>query len=155
MGKRSTAVLSRLAAAALLWALALQFAPLSPAARQAVQLVRGSSGNGASSPLLCSQLTAVPRVTQLPLWALLSFGFYAAASIGWSMLTFPACPEAAVELQRVRRRCARPAPSAARAAALLQSRGSHRLRCASCSACAVQSSCPARALGRCVRACWL
>ena len=104
MGKRSSAVLLRLAAAALLWALALQFAPLSPAARQAVQLVRGSSGNGASSPLLRSQLTALPRVMQLPLWALLSFGFYAAASIGWSMLTFPACPEAAVELQRVRTR---------------------------------------------------
>ena len=50
MGKRSTAVLSRLAAAALLWALALQFAPLSPAARQAVQLVRDGGVSGAASP---------------------------------------------------------------------------------------------------------
>ena len=43
MGKRSTAVLLRLAAAAVLWALALQFAPLTPAARQAVQLVRAGA----------------------------------------------------------------------------------------------------------------
>jgi hypothetical protein len=58
MGKRSTAVLSRLAAAALAWALALQFAPLSPAARQAVQLVRGGGGIGTALPPECSQLTA-------------------------------------------------------------------------------------------------
>ena len=43
MGKRSTAVLLRLAVAVLLWALALQFAPLTAAARQAVQLVRASA----------------------------------------------------------------------------------------------------------------
>ena len=61
MGKRSTAVLSRLAAAALLWALALQFAPLSPAARQAVQLVRDGAGSGSASPPLRSKLTPLRR----------------------------------------------------------------------------------------------
>ena len=103
MGKRSTAVLLRLTAAVLLWALALQFAPLTPAARQAVQLVRADA---AAPALRSAQPCNSPHchvLPQLPLWALLSFGFYAAGSIGWSIITFPTCPEAATELQRVRK----------------------------------------------------
>ena len=93
------------------------------------------------------------HAVQLPLWALLSFGFYAAACIGWSMLTFPACPEAAVELQRVRSCRARPALSATRA--LPRCSSSQRSHCASCSARVIRASGTARAHGRCVCARWL
>ena len=38
---------------------------------------------------------------QLPLWALVSFGSYSLASVGYNLLTFRECPEASVELEKV------------------------------------------------------
>ena len=40
--------------------------------------------------------------TQLPLWALISFACYSAAVIGWGLMTFPTCPEAAASLHKAR-----------------------------------------------------
>jgi hypothetical protein len=48
------------------------------------------------------ELTFVYGGGQLPLYALVSFGFYSLAVIGYRVATFPTCPEASVELQRVR-----------------------------------------------------
>ena len=39
---------------------------------------------------------------QLPMFALVSFGLYSIMVIGWSLATFPSCPEAATSLQLVR-----------------------------------------------------
>mmetsp|Transcript_25153 Transcript_25153/g.42086 ORF Transcript_25153/g.42086 Transcript_25153/m.42086 type:complete len:106 (-) Transcript_25153:676-993(-) len=44
---------------------------------------------------------AVAWVVQiLPMYALVSFGFYSLAVIGYRVASFPTCPEASVELQR-------------------------------------------------------
>mmetsp|Transcript_33435 Transcript_33435/g.72965 ORF Transcript_33435/g.72965 Transcript_33435/m.72965 type:complete len:112 (+) Transcript_33435:85-420(+) len=44
---------------------------------------------------------AVEWVVQiLPLYALVSFGFYSLAVIGYRVATFPTCPEASEELQK-------------------------------------------------------
>lgn len=37
--------------------------------------------------------------SQLPLWALISFGMYSIAVIGWSLAHFPTCPKDAEILQ--------------------------------------------------------
>ena len=74
MPARVTVVLLRLLAAAALW-LALWLAvPLPREVEQAVAF--------------------------LPLWALLAFALYSAGCIVWGLITFPTCPEAALELQR-------------------------------------------------------
>ena len=39
-------------------------------------------------------------VALLPFWALLGFGLYSATVVLWSVITFPSCPAAALELQR-------------------------------------------------------
>jgi hypothetical protein len=44
-----------------------------------------------------------PLVPVAPLWALVAFGSYALASIGWALLRFGDCPEAAESLKQVRR----------------------------------------------------
>ena len=38
---------------------------------------------------------------QLPLWALVSFGAYSLASIGYNLFIFRECPEAFTELEQV------------------------------------------------------
>ncbi len=45
-----------------------------------------------------------PLIPVAPLWALVAFGSYALASIGWALLRFGDCPEAAESLKEVRRR---------------------------------------------------
>jgi hypothetical protein len=39
--------------------------------------------------------------TQLPFWSLVALGAYALGNIGWNLMRFNSCPEAADELQRV------------------------------------------------------
>lgn len=39
---------------------------------------------------------------QLPLWSLVALGAYALGNIGWNLMHFNSCPEAAEELQKVR-----------------------------------------------------
>ena len=50
---------------------------------------------GLPLPRLAEQAVAL-----LPLWALLCFGLYSAVTILWGLLTFPTCPEAALELAK-------------------------------------------------------
>lgn len=61
-----------------LWYLILQMAPLTESMRSAVVM--------------------------LPLWLLVSFGSYSLFVIGWRVMTFPECPDAATELQDEMRR---------------------------------------------------
>lgn len=52
-----------------------------------------------AQPLPFCYLRRVP--TQLPLWSLVALGAYALGNIGWNLMRFNSCPEAAEELQRV------------------------------------------------------
>ena len=71
---RASIVFARLLVATAVWLALWLYAPLQPGAKLAVAL--------------------------LPLAALVAFALYSALAILWSVVTFPSCPEAAVELQR-------------------------------------------------------
>jgi dolichyl-phosphate mannosyltransferase polypeptide 3 len=74
MPSRAAVVLFRLLSATAVWLALWRSVPLPPLAEQAVAL--------------------------LPLWLLLGFALYSAVTVIWSVATFPACPAAALELQR-------------------------------------------------------
>ena len=109
--KRSQTLLGGLIALFALWvSLAAGLIPveLSKAEKQVVQLVHDISPDAPSRAADCH--THLGRLTdcilaavcyQLPLWAVVSFGAYSLASIGYNLFTFRECPAAFTELEQV------------------------------------------------------